>query len=101
MHELHPNEFNFSGILDLQQFLQDIKEADMFAIVRPGPYIFSEWQFGGLPSWLLRDKDMKVRFNYSPFLNATENYLKKITEVIESHQFSTNGEPIIAVQSEN
>jgi hypothetical protein len=73
----------------------------MFAIVRPGPYICSEWEFGGLPSWLLRDKDMKVRSNYSPFLNATENYLKKITEVIKSHQFSTNGGPIIAVQIEN
>ncbi len=101
LHELHPNEFNFSGILDLSQFLQDIKDADMFAIVRPGPYICSEWEFGGLPSWLLRDKEMKVRSNYSPFLNATENYLKKITEVIKSHQFSTNGGPIIAVQIEN
>jgi beta-galactosidase len=73
----------------------------MFAIVRSCPYICSEREFGDLSSWLLRDKDMKVRSQYSPFLNATENCFKKIVEIIKSFQFSTNGGPIIAVQVEN
>jgi len=47
---------------------------DMFAVYRPGPYICSEWDLGGLPSWLLRDPNMKFRSNYGPYLKAVEKY---------------------------
>ena len=55
---------------------------------------------GGLPSWLLRDNNMKVRSDYAPYLNATERYFEKLMAVAKRHQF-TNGGPIIAVQIEN
>src|SRR5882757_2752006 len=55
---------------------------------------------GGLPSWLLRDNNMKVRSDYAPYLNATERYFEKLMAVAKRHQF-TNGGPIIEVQIEN
>ena len=44
----------------------------MHVIFRPGPYICSEWDFGGLPSWLLADQEMRVRTNYRGYVNAVK-----------------------------
>jgi len=73
----------------------------MFAIYRPGPYICSEWELGGFPSWLLRDPNMKLRSNYGPYLKATEKYFEKVLEISKDFQFTSNGGPIIAMQIEN
>jgi beta-galactosidase len=73
----------------------------MFAMYRPGPYICGEWEWGGLPAWLLRDPQMQVRTNYTPYLNAIEKYYEKLLNVIHDHQFTVKGGPIIAMQIEN
>ena len=73
----------------------------MFAMYRPGPYICGEWEWGGLPAWLLRDPNMRVRTNYTPYLNAIEKYYEKLMTVIHDHQFTVKGGPIIAMQIEN
>ncbi len=73
----------------------------MFAMYRPGPYICSEWELGGLPAWLLRDPHMQLRSNYTPYLNAVENYYKKLMSVIHDYQFTVKGGPIIAMAIEN
>ena len=61
LHEPEEGKFDFSGNLDLKAYLDLIHELGMFAIVRPGPYICSEWEFGGLPWWLLRYPFMHLR----------------------------------------
>jgi len=87
--------------LNLTDFLRAIKEADMFAMYRPVPYICAEWELGGLPAWLLRDPSMKLRSNYKPYLDAVRKYLDKLLVVIHDHQFTVKGGPIIAMQIEN
>jgi beta-galactosidase len=87
--------------LNLAEFLKVIKEADMFAIYRPGPYICAEWEFGGFPAWLLRDPHMHFRSNYKPYLEAVGKYYEKVLSIIKDFQFSVNGGPIIAFQLEN
>lgn len=54
LHEKREGEFDFSGWLDFGEFLKITQELGLYAIVRPGPYICSEWDFGGLPWWLLK-----------------------------------------------
>ncbi len=88
-------------MLNLTDFLTAIKEADMFAMYRPGPYICGEWENGGFPAWLFRDPHMKLRSNYTPYLNAIDKYFEKLFNVIHNHQFSVKGGPIIAMQIEN
>lgn len=66
-------------------------------LLRPGPYICAECDFGGLPSWLLRDPDMKVRSIYPPFLDAVHGYLTALITQVGSLQYSSGG-PIIAIQ---
>jgi len=69
-------------------------------IVRPSPYICAEWEFGGLPSWLLADSNMRFRSYYEPYLEKVDRYydvlLKKLVPLLQ-----TNGGPIIAMQIEN
>ena len=54
LHEPEPGEYNFSGMADLVSFIETAGELGLYVIVRPGPYICAEWEFGGLPWWLCR-----------------------------------------------
>nr|XP_022302707.1 beta-galactosidase-1-like protein 2 [Crassostrea virginica] len=100
LHEEYPGEFNFTGMLDVRAFIQQAGEEGLHVIFRPGPYICAEWDWGGLPSWLLKDPDMKVRSNYPPYLEAVKRFLTELIPRIVDLQ-RTNGGPIIAVQVEN
>ena len=99
-HEPEPGQFNFEGILDVERFIQTATEIGLYVIFRPGPYICAEWEFGGLPAWLLRDKDMRVRCMYRPYLDAVEKWYKKLLPLVTKYQIS-NGGNIIAMQVEN
>ena len=107
-HEDVPDRFDFgtqSPFLNVEKFLQLIHQEDMFAIVRPGPYICGEWEFGGLPSWLLHDRQMSLRSNYEPYRKRVKLYWDKVMEIINRYQFwspgSKGGGPVIMLQLEN
>jgi len=101
IHEPRPGEYSFEDEdFDLASFLYLVQAHDLYAIVRPGPYICSEWDLGGLPSWLLRDKNMKLRSMYPPFIKAVDKYFEKLMDILKPYQFSYKG-PIIAFQIEN
>lgn len=70
-------------------------------IIRPGPYICAEWEYGGLPAWLLRDPTLKVRSSSSKsFMTAVDNYFSKLLPMLASFAYKRGG-PIIAFQVEN
>ncbi|XP_073441067.1 beta-galactosidase-1-like protein 2 isoform X2 [Dendrobates tinctorius] len=100
LHEPQRGKFDFSGNLDLRSYLDTAAEVGLWVILRPGPYICSEWDLGGLPSWLLQDKDMQLRTTYKGFAEATEAYFDQLLPRVVRHQY-TRGGPIIAVQVEN
>jgi beta-galactosidase len=100
LHEPHPGQFHFDGMLDIVKFIETAAEVGLKVIVRPGPYICSEWEFGGLPSWLLKDPDMQVRCAYTPYLEAVDRFFDALLPRLVSLQ-STRGGPIIAMQVEN
>jgi beta-galactosidase len=100
LHEPRPGEFHFDGALDLVKFIQTADEVGLKVILRPGPYICSEWDFGGLPSWLLKDPRMQVRCSYPPYLAAVDRYFDALLPQLVSLQ-SASGGPIIAMQVEN
>jgi beta-galactosidase len=100
LHEPEPGKFDFSGNLDVAAFVKTAQEEGLFVIVRPGPYICTEWEFGGIPAWLLRERDMKVRSTDARFLAANELYLKEVGKQLAPLQIS-NGGNIIMTQVEN
>merc|ERR1712100_1008728 len=54
-------EGQFNGIDEVASFLDVIQQEGMLAILRPGPYICGEWEFGGLPAYLLAKSGVKLR----------------------------------------
>ncbi len=100
LHEPKAGEFDFSDELDLVEFVRIAKEEGLWVILRPGPYICAEWEFGGLPSWLLKDRDIKVRTSDARFVTAATRYLLKVGEVTQDLLIDKGG-PILMVQVEN
>ena len=100
MHEKKMGEFDFSGNLDIAEFIRIAEKEGLMAIVRPGPYICAEWEFGGLPWWLQTMDDMEIRCQNKTYLERFELYLKAIFDQIRP-LLSTNGGPIIMMQCEN
>jgi beta-galactosidase len=100
LHEPVEGRFDFSGQRDLAAFLRTAQEEGLFVILRPGPYICTEWDFGGLPAWLLAKPGMKVRENDPAFLAASARYLARVGREVAGLQ-APDGGPVILVQVEN
>ena len=81
LHEPREGEFCFEGNLDLKAYLELINELDMLAIVRPGPYICSEWEFGGFPWWLLKYDDIELRCSQPLFMSKVESYFDRLIPI--------------------
>lgn len=100
LHEPEKGNFVFDGHFDLECFIQTAADLDLAVILRPGPYICAEWDFGGFPAWLLEDKNMQLRCYYEPYLKHVDDWFDALIPRIVPY-LSTKGGPIIAVQIEN
>ncbi|HOW32318.1 MAG TPA: beta-galactosidase, partial [Bacteroidales bacterium] len=100
-HEPEPGKFDFkTGNRDLATFVKMAQAEGLWVILRPGPYACAEWEFGGYPWWLLKEKDMVVRSKDQRFLDAAGKYLTELGRQVKDLQI-TSGGPIIMVQVEN
>ncbi len=100
LHEPKKGEFNFDGICDVEKFISLAQNLGLYIIIRPSPYICAEWEMGGLPSWLLKDKGMKLRCSYEPYLKAVKEYYEVLIPKLVPYQIDKGGK-IILVQIEN
>ncbi len=100
MHEPKKGEFHFEGILDIRKFILLAQELGLYVIVRPSPYICAEWEFGGLPAWLLKEDGMRLRGCYEPFLKHIRDYYDVLFPLITPLQIDQGG-PVILMQVEN
>ncbi|KAK3258205.1 hypothetical protein CYMTET_32742 [Cymbomonas tetramitiformis] len=100
LHERFPGNFSFQGDLDVEKFVGVAHSLGLLVILRPGPYICSEVDLGGLPSWLLREDGMRLRSSHQGFLAATNLYLAELLPRMAPLQYDRGG-PIIAMQLEN
>ncbi len=99
-HEKHPGEFDFSGILDIAKFIEAANAEGLMAIVRPGPYICAEWEFGGLPWWIQADENIEIRCSNEAYIRYFDRYLDRLFDEIRP-LLCTNGGNIIMLQCEN
>ncbi len=100
MHEKHPGEYDFHGNLDIAAFIRAAQKEDLMVIVRPGPYICAEWEFGGLPWWIQTDENMEIRCSNKAYISHFDSYLDRLFLEIRP-LLSTNGGPVIMMQLEN
>ena len=99
-HEPKKGQFNFSGMADVEQFVRIAQEIGLYVILRPSPYICAEWEFGGLPSWLLSYPHMGLRCNDPVYLEKVRPYYEQLLSRVRPH-LCTNGGRVIMVQVEN
>lgn len=89
-----------SDFLHLQEFLMLAKQEDLFVIIRSGPFICAEFEFGGLPSWLLREDNLEVRTSNAAYMKYVRRYFAQLLPILGALQFQKGG-PIIMFQVEN
>ncbi|MBQ2137320.1 MAG: beta-galactosidase, partial [Selenomonas sp.] len=100
IHEQHEGQFDFTDNNDVAEFCRLAQKNGMYVIVRPGPYVCAEWEMGGLPWWLLKKKDIRLRERDSYFLERVKIFEQKVGEQLAPLTIQ-NGGPIIMVQVEN
>jgi beta-galactosidase len=100
LHEPRPGAFDFTGQNDLAAYVKTAQEEGLYVILRPGPYVCTEWDFGGFPAWLLRPPGVRVRSRDPRFLEASARYLKRVGAEVAHLQVERGG-PILMVQVEN
>ncbi|MGZ3872402.1 MAG: glycoside hydrolase family 35 protein, partial [Mucilaginibacter sp.] len=98
--EPEEGKFDFSGNNDIAEFVRIAKEEGLWVVLRPSPYVCAEWEFGGYPYWLLKDKTLKVRSKDPKFLKYYRDYIIQLGKQL-SPLLVTNGGNILMVQIEN
>lgn len=100
IHEQQEGKFDFTGNNDVAEFCRLAQRNGLYVIVRPGPYVCAEWEMGGLPWWLLKKKNIRLREPDPSFMERVKLFERKVGEQLASLTIQ-NGGPIIMVQVEN
>ncbi len=100
VHEPQPGKYDFDGNNDVAEFIREAQQEGLYVILRPGPYVCAEWEWGGYPSWLLKDHDIVVRSTDPQFMVPARRWLARLGKELAPLQIG-NGGPIILTQVEN
>ncbi|XP_065849772.1 beta-galactosidase 15-like [Euphorbia lathyris] len=101
-HEPVRREYDFTGNLDLVRFIKTVQDAGLYAVLRIGPYVCAEWNYGGLPVWLHNLPGIELRTTNSAFMNEMKNFTTLIVDMMKKEKlFASQGGPIILSQIEN
>lgn len=99
-HEVTRGKFDFTGKTaasrDLKGFLELVKEMGFELVIRPGPYIYSEWINDGVP-----DYAFKYHRLHPLFLEYAETYLKEVLKILKPYFASKRGGNILCIQADN
>ena len=99
-HETEKRKYNFRDNADVAGFCRLAQQEGLWVIIRPSPYACAEWEFGGYPWWLLREKDLKVRSRDPRFMKMSRKYVTALGKQLVPQQI-THGGAVIMVQIEN
>jgi beta-galactosidase len=100
LHEPRPGCYDFAGDNDVAAYVREAAACELAVVLRPGPYVCAEWDFGGLPAWLLASPDPPLRTADERYMTPVRRWLRRLGQELAPLQ-RTRGGPIIAVQLEN
>jgi len=100
VHEPESGKYDFSGNNDVAEFIREAQQEGLYVVLRPGPYICAEWEFGGYPAWLLKDHSMVIRSGDPLYTAAVDRWIGRLGRELAPLQIG-NGGPILLVQVEN
>ncbi len=99
-HEAVEGKWDFSGDRDIAEYVRLAGELGLYVILRPGPYICAEWDFGGLPSWLTTKTGIAYRTSNAAFMHYFDKYFRQVLPRLAEFQV-TRGGNIVLIQNEN
>ncbi|HEY4146619.1 glycoside hydrolase family 35 protein [Pinirhizobacter sp.] len=99
-HEATPGHYDFSGQNDVAEFIREAQQEGLYVILRPGPYVCAEWEFGGFPAWLLKDPGITIRSTDPKFMQPVQHWMHRLGQELAPLQLARGGN-IIDVQVEN
>ncbi|HEU5333869.1 MAG TPA: beta-galactosidase [Actinocrinis sp.] len=94
-----PGVYDFTGVRDMNEFLNLAQQVGLYVIARPGPYINAETDGGGIPSWVLTLPG-GLRTAAEPYLSAALQWFSQIDAIVAAHQITRGGD-VILYQIEN
>ncbi|HMG86876.1 MAG TPA: beta-galactosidase family protein [Terracidiphilus sp.] len=100
LHEPRPGVYDFSGQNDVAEYIREAQQEGLNVILRPGPYVCAEWDLGGYPSWLLKDRNLTLRSTDPKYIAAMNSWFARLAKEV-APLLMKNGGPIIAIQVEN
>lgn len=100
LHEPKEGMFDFDGMKNVFHFIELAQKEGLYVILRPSPYICAEWEFGGLPAWLLKEKQIRLRTDDPIFLEKIDHYYAHLIPKLLPYQI-TEGGPVLMMQVEN
>ena len=100
VHEPTPGRYDFAGNADIAEFIREAQQEGLWVILRPGPYVCAEWEFGGYPAWLLKERTTVVRSSDPKFMEPATRWIKRLGQELAPLQVGSGG-PILLVQVEN
>ena len=100
IHEPEEGVYDFEGMKNIEAFVRLAEKLNLLVILRPSAYICAEWEFGGLPAWLLKEKDVRLRSTDPIFMTKVRNYFQVLLPKLAPLQI-TQGGPVIMMQVEN
>ncbi|KAK2439709.1 beta-galactosidase [Trifolium repens] len=102
IHEPVRRQYDFSKDLDFIKFLKNVQEAGLYVVLRIGPYVCAEWNYGGFPMWLHNLPGIQLRTDNAVFKEEMKVFTTKIVTMCkEAGLFAPQGGPIILAQIEN
>ncbi|XP_060086081.1 beta-galactosidase-like [Ylistrum balloti] len=101
IHQPEKDVYDFTGQQDLVAFLQTAQDVGLLVVMRAGPYICGEWDFGGIPAWILKE-DPKTIFRTmdSTYIKYVDQWMDVLLPKLKPLLYN-NGGPVIMVQIEN
>lgn len=100
IHEPAEGVFDFAGMKDVEAFVSLAQRLGLWVILRPSVYICAEWEFGGLPAWLLKESGIRLRSTDERFMSRVANYYQELLPRLAPLQV-TQGGPVLMMQIEN
>jgi beta-galactosidase len=100
LHEPQPGVYDFTGNLDVAEFVRIAQQEGLNVLLRPGPYVCAEWELGGYPAWLIKDPGMVLRSNAPQYMEPVRRWMTRLGKELAPLQ-SGRGGPIVGVQLEN
>ena len=100
VHEPRPGVYDFTGNNDVAEFVREAQQEGLYVILRPGPYVCAEWEWGGYPAWLLKDRGIVVRTSDPKFMEPAKRWIARLGQELAPLQIGSSG-PIILTQVEN